>query len=56
MIKRGTPPDQVPRQVECRRCQSVLEFLSGDREFFNDPREPNRPYITCPVCKNLIYV
>lgn len=47
IIKRGNKEDR-PKQVDCTRCGSVLEYTSKDTE--NDWREGGK-YIECPVCK-----
>ena len=50
VIKRGVPKDEVPLQVDCRRCESILQFRPVDVERVFDQRDGDFYTFKCPVC------
>jgi len=50
VIRKGTPPEETPIQVECRRCRSVLEFVPASVKRVFDQRDGDFYQFLCPVC------
>jgi len=51
VIKRGTPPAEVPMKSTCRQCKSELKFTEADGQSCTDPRDGAVTVtIKCPVC------
>lgn len=43
-------------RIICKGCESVLEFVKGDIEYFKNNVGELDTYITCPLCKHKIHV
>lgn len=56
ILKRGTPPEKKIYNIECRRCQSILEFERESAETHPDGRGGFFLSISCPVCKAFLSV
>jgi RNase P subunit RPR2 len=55
ILKRGTPPDEIPYTVICHICHSKLEFLAKEGKITHDQRDGNYISITCPVCNTILH-
>lgn len=52
VIKEGKLHIEVPKQITCRDCESVLEYTKQDIT----TGQYNEPIIICPVCGGYIDV
>ena len=56
VIKRGALPEETPRQAECRKCLSILEFIPKTVQLVFDLRDGDFYQFTCPVCGSNVTV
>lgn len=56
IIKKGLVPEELPVQVTCNHCRSILEFLITEARFTSDQRDGDFYTINCPVCHHDINI
>ena len=58
ILTRGTPPNDVPYVVTCKKCDSTLKFTKKEARHIDGrgPYEQSYYELTCPVCNALISI
>ncbi len=57
IIYNGIKDNHATQEITCYHCQSILEITVEDLGIVkNDFREGDYYNISCPVCKNLLYI
>lgn len=54
IIRRGIPPQQRIHTIDCRVCDSRLEFVETEAKRHEDQREGIHFSIDCPVCEQTL--
>jgi RNase P subunit RPR2 len=56
IIKHGVKPSDRKREINCTKCESIIEVQRSEGTLTYDQRDGDFITFVCPVCGNKIHV